>query len=137
MEREIFHLSNKFRERQMVINMSVKTESVYGSVVISDDVIGKIAGIEATHCIGVVGMAFKSKADEFASLLKKDAVNKGVKVTVNNRAISLELHIIAEYGVNLTAICNNIIENVKYAVETMTGYEIDKVIINVESVRVD
>lgn len=121
----------------MVINMSVKTESVYGSVVISDDVIGKIAGIEATHCIGVVGMAFKSKADEFASLLKKDAVNKGVKVTVNNRAIALELHIIAEYGVNLTAICNNIIENVKYAVETMTGYEIDKVIINVESVRVD
>lgn len=117
--------------------MAVKTESVYGAIVITDDVIAKIAGIEATKCVGVVGMAFKSKADEFASLLKKDSVNKGVRVTLNNKAIVLELHVIAEYGVNLTAISNNIIENVKYAVETMTGYKVDKIIINVESVRVD
>lgn len=116
--------------------MAVKKETVYGSVVISDDVIGKIAGNEATKCVGVVGMAFKSKADEFASLLKKDALSRGVKVTSANGVLSMELHIIAEYGVNLNAISNNIIENVKYAVENMTGFTVDKIVVNVESIRV-
>ena len=117
--------------------MAVKNETVYGSIIISDDVIAKIAGMEATKCVGVVGMAFKSKADEFASLLKKDSVSRGVKVTASNGAITMELHIIAEYGVNLSAISNNIIENVRYAVEAMTGYRVDKITINVESVRVN
>ena len=116
--------------------MAIKKETVYGSITISDEVIGKIAGNEATKCVGVVGMAFKSKADEFASLLKKEALNRGVKVTSNNGVLSLELHIIAEYGVNLNAISNNIIENVKYAVEGMTGYSVGNVLVNVESIRV-
>ena len=116
--------------------MAIRKETVYGSIIVSDEVIGKIAGIEATNCIGVVGMAFKSKADEFASLLKKDAVNRGVKVTTSGNTLSLELHIIAEYGVNLNAISNNIIENVKYAVENMTEFTVDNVVVNVESIRV-
>ena len=114
--------------------MAVKKENVYGSVTISDEVIGKIAGIEATKCVGVVGMAFRSKTDEFASLLKKSDANKGVS-SVNNKIV-LELFIIAEYGVNLSAISDNVIENVKYAVENMTGYEVANVVVNVESVRV-
>ena len=116
--------------------MAVKKDNVYGSVSISDDVIGKIAGIEATKCVGVVGMAFRSKTDEFASLLKKADANRGVKVSSVNNKIVLELFIIAEYGVNLTAISDNVIENVKYAVENMTGYEVANVVVNVESVRV-
>ncbi|MBQ2897554.1 MAG: Asp23/Gls24 family envelope stress response protein [Clostridia bacterium] len=116
--------------------MAVKTENVYGNIVISDEVIGKIAAAEATKCVGVVGMAFKSKADELASILKKDSANKGVKVTSSGNSICLQLHIIAEYGVNLNAISNNIVDAVKYAVESMTGFSVDKVVVQVESVRV-
>ncbi len=116
--------------------MAVKTENVYGNIVISDEVIGKIAATEAMKCVGVVGMAFKSKADELASILKKDSANKGVKVSVTGNSITLEIHIIAEYGVNLNAISNNIVDGVKYAIESMTGFSVDKVVVQVESVRV-
>ena len=52
--------------------MPGKTTNVYGNVTVSDEVIAKIAATEATHCIGVVGMAHRSKADQLASLLKKE-----------------------------------------------------------------
>lgn len=116
--------------------MAVKTENVYGNISVSDEVIGKIAATEATKCVGVVGMAFRSKADELASILKRDAANKGVKVSVSGGNVQLELHIIAEYGVNLNAISKNIVDSVKYAVESMTGFSVEKIIVQVESVRV-
>ena len=116
--------------------MAVKAENVYGNIVISDEVIGKIAATEAMKCVGVVGMAFKSKADELVSILKKDVANKGVRVISSGTSINLELHIVAEYGVNLNAISNNIAEAVKYAVEAMTSFSVEKVIVQVESVRV-
>ena len=106
--------------------MAAKTENVYGNIVISDEVIGRIAATETVKCVGVVGMAFKSKADEITSILKKDNANKGVKVISTGNSIVLEIHIVAEYGVNLNAISNNIVDSVKYAVESMTGFnEVD------------
>jgi len=116
--------------------MAVKTENVYGNISVADEVIGRIAATEATKCVGVVGMAFRSKADELASILKRDAANKGVKVSVSGGNVQLELHIVAEYGVNLNAISKNIVDSVKYAVESMTGFVVEKVIVQVESVRV-
>ena len=117
--------------------MPAKTTNVYGGISVSDEVIAKIAAVDATHCIGVVGMAFRSKADQIASLLKKDSVSKGVHVTVSNGEISLEIHVIAEYGVNLSAISSNIAENVKYAVESMVGCSVKNVDVHVDGVRVD
>ena len=118
--------------------MPLKSGTVYGNVIISDDCIAKIAAVEAMHCIGVVGMAFRSKADQLASLLKKDSVTKGVKViSSDKRELVLQLHVIAEYGVNLAVISKNIIENVKYAIKTMTGYDVKKVEVSVEGLRVD
>ena len=117
--------------------MPAKTANVYGGISVSDEVIAKIAAVEATHCIGVVGMAFRSKADQIASLLKKDSVSKGVHVTTSNGEISLEIHVIAEYGVNLSAISSNISENVKYAVESMVGCSVKNVDVHVDGVRVD
>ena len=118
--------------------MPLKTKNVYGGIVISDEVIAKIAAVEATHCVGVVGMAYRSKAAQLASLLLKDSSSKGVRVvSSSDGSVLLELHVIAEYGVNLSAISKNVIENVKYAVESQTGCTVKKVEVSVEGIRVD
>ena len=83
-------------------------ELAKGSVHIENDVLAKIAGIIATNCYGVVGMAYRSKTDEFASLLKKDSLTKGIKVDVIDDSLKIGLHIIVDYGININTICNNI-----------------------------
>lgn len=111
-------------------------ELAKGSIIIETDVIAKIAGYIATGCYGVVGMGYRSKSDEFASLLKKDSLTKGIKVTVAEKKVSLDMHIIVEYGVNINAVCDSIINNVKYQVKQMTGLEVENVNVFVEGFRV-
>ena len=43
---------------------------------------------------------------------------------------------IVSYGVSISAVADNLIENVKYKVEKFTGIEVEKVNIYVEGVRV-
>lgn len=116
--------------------MNAKIENSNGSVTISTDVIATLAGDAAMHCYGVVGMATRSKADGFASLLKKDAMSKGIKVIVDEGGLTIDIHVIVEYGVNIKTTSNSIIENVKYQLESFTGFIVKQVNVNVESVRV-
>lgn len=117
--------------------MAFKTQNAYGNITIKSEVIEKLAGFIATRCYGVVGMAYKNKTDGITSLLKKENLNKGVKVLLSNGEISITLHIISEYGVNINAISKNIIDDVKFNIESLTGATLKAVNVVVESIRVD
>ena len=117
--------------------MSAKLENDYGVITIENEVIARIAGYAAMDCYGIVGMAAKNVKDGIAQLLKKESLTKGIKLTVNENKISLDFHIIVEYGTNITAIADNIISTVKYKVEEFAGLEVENVNIFVEGVRVD
>ncbi len=115
---------------------NVGFDLVKGTITIENDVIAKMAGYIATGCYGVVGMAYRSRSDEFASLLKKDNLTKGIKVAVSDKRITLDMHVIVEYGVNINAVCASIINNVKYQVNKMTGLDVETVNVFVEGFRV-
>ncbi|MBR7163819.1 MAG: Asp23/Gls24 family envelope stress response protein [Clostridia bacterium] len=117
--------------------MAIKTENERGAVVMSNTVIAHIAGMVTTGCYGVVGMAYRNAGDTVASLLKWDTITKGIKVTTEDDKISIDLHIIVEYGVNIKVISDSIISNVRYSIENMTGFRVGKVTVNVEGIRVD
>ena len=117
--------------------MAIKTENKHGSIIMSNTVIAHIAGMVATGCYGVVGMAYKNAGDGFASLLKWDTITKGIKVSTEDDKISIDLHIIVEYGVNIKVISDSIISSVRYSVENMTGFRVGRVTVNVEGIRVD
>ena len=116
--------------------MSAKLENDYGVITIENEVIARIAGYAAMDCYGIVGMAAKNVKDGIVQLLKKESLTKGIKLTVNENKISLDFHIIVEYGTNITAIADNIISTVKYKVEEFTGMPVEKINIFVEGVRV-
>ena len=107
-----------------------------GRIVIDSDVIATYAGSVAVECFGIIGMAAVSMKDGLVKLLRKDSLKHGINVniTVNNK-ILLDFHVIVSYGVNISAIADNLISNVKYKVEAFTGMEISKINIYVEGVR--
>ena len=59
----------------------------------------------------------------------------GIQVTVEDNKISLDFHVIVAYGVSISAVADNLINNVKYKVEEFTGMEIHEINIYVEGVR--
>ncbi|MDD2573260.1 MAG: Asp23/Gls24 family envelope stress response protein [Firmicutes bacterium] len=116
--------------------MTAKIDNSLGSILISEDVLTNIAGIATMECYGLVGMASKSSADGIVELLKKEYLSKGVKVYTEEDALVIDLCIVVKFGTKISAIAQNIIDKVKYSVETMTGMEVKKVNVNVKGVRV-
>jgi len=114
-----------------------KMETQLGSIYISQNAIARIAGSLANKCYGVVGMTYKNTADGIVSLLKGDKITKGIKVTLDDNKLVLDMHIMVEYGVNINAVCESISSSVKYQLKEMTGFEVSAVNIYVDSIRVN
>ena len=107
-----------------------------GNISIDSDVIANYAGSVAIECIGVVGMASVNVKDGLVKLLKLNDLSRGVTVHVDNAGLTIDFHLIVAYGVNILAVSDNLISNVKYKVEEFTGMQIEKINIYVEGVRV-
>ncbi len=116
--------------------MSAEIKNERGTISISNTVIANLAGYTATQCYGVVGMCAKTGKDGIASLLKKENMDKGIKVRTDGGSIEIALFIVVEYGLNIGTIGETIRSSVKYNVEKFTGLEVSSVQVNVESVRV-
>jgi len=105
-----------------------------GSVNISTAVYTDIAGTAASNCFGVKGMAARSVKDGVYHLLRMESASKGVKVTFHeDDSITIDLHIIVDHGVNLAAVGNSIISEVRYVVNKCTGTEVRAVNVFVDS----
>ena len=112
----------------------IKYATDLGEVSVSSAVFSNITGMAATNCFGVKGMAYRSMTDGLVHLLRREAMSKGVKITYNeDDSISIELHIIVENGVNLTAVCRSIMSEVRYVVNRNTGVTVRDVNVCVDS----
>ena len=113
----------------------IRHENENGSVNVSTSVYTDIAGTAASNCFGVKGMAARSVSDGVYHLLRKVSMGKGVKVEFHeDDSISIDLHIIVDTGVNLTAVGASIISEVRYVVEKTTGTKVRGVNVYVDSV---
>ena len=105
-----------------------------GSVCVSTSVYTDIAGTAASNCFGVKGMAARSVTDGVYHLLRKESMSKGVRVEFHeDDTISIDLHIIVDNGVNLTAVGASIISEVRYVVTKCTGTEVRAVNVYIDS----
>ena len=116
----------------------IRHDNENGSVNISAGVYTDIVGTAASNCFGVKGMAARSVTDGVYHLLRKESVGKGVKVEFHeDNTITIELHVMVGGGVNLNAVGNAIIDEVRYMVETCTGTEVRAVNVYVDAMMID
>lgn len=117
--------------------MQGQMETKLGKIVIDSDVIATYAGSVAVECFGIVGMAAVNMKDGLVKLLKKDYLNHGIAVEVDeNNKITLDFHVIVSYGVSIATVSDNLMDTVKYKVEAFTGMTVKSMNIFVEGVRV-
>ena len=116
----------------------IRHDNQEGSVIVSASVYSDIAGTAATNCFGVKGMAARSVKDGVYRLLRKESASKGVRVQVHeDDSISIDLHIMVDRDVNLTAVGESIISEVRYVVTKCTGTEVRAVNVFVDSITMD
>ena len=112
-------------------------DTQYGKILIDADVISTYAGSVAVECFGIVGMAAVNMKDGLVKLLKRDYLNHGINVVIDeDNEITIDFHVIVSYGVSISTVSDNLIDTLKYKVESFTGMKIKKFNIYVEGVRV-
>ena len=114
----------------------IRQQTDLGEIKVGNNVYTNIAGNAATKCFGVKGMAMRSVSDGLVHLLRREAMSKGVRIIPHDEGdISIELHIIVEHGVNISAVCRSIISQVRYLVSENTGARIRSVDVCVDSMN--
>ncbi len=109
-------------------------ELEYGNVNISDDVIGIISSIAAAEITGISGLSGKITED-LVEMLGKKNFSKGVKVEVKEDKVEIDLNLIVDYGVKIPDVSWRVQENVKTAVESMTGLKVLAVNVHVNGIN--
>ena len=116
--------------------MECKIKNDIGTIYISEDVMLKVVGYAALECYGIVAMSSKRAKDGFVEWLGRENLTKGVQIRNVGDMLDVDLFIIVEYGISISAVAAAIIETVKYKVEHLTGVPVGRVNVCVEDIRV-
>lgn len=118
-------------------NVPATTTSKAGvkkSLSYDDKVIKKIAGIAASEVPGILtlsGGLMSNITDMFRS---GDDTTKGIDAEVGEKQVALDLKVICEYGKNVPALFDAIIEKVSHSVKLMTGLDVVEVNMHVDDI---
>ena len=105
-----------------------------GTISITSEVLTYLAGVAATSCFGVKGMVDRSK-EGVMQLLRRESISKGVTVHFeDDGAISLELHIGVDHGVNMSAVARSIINEVSYKLSKSAGVPVRRVDVFIDTI---
>ena len=114
--------------------MPAKITNDLGTVEIQESVIAKIVGMSATECSGVLGLA---AADGWSDLLKKDSVDKGVRIHIlEDQKVRIDISLIVQYGVSIRAVAEMVISRIHYQMDKTTGLEVEDINVIIRGIRV-
>ena len=117
--------------------MESKIKNDLGTISISEEVLLRMAGYAALESYGIVAMSSKRAKDGIVEWLGRENLTRGVQIHLkDDGTLDVDLFIIVEYGISIVAVCESIIETVKYKMESMAGAKVHRVNITVEGIRV-
>src|SRR3954452_19306815 len=108
--------------------------SSLGRITISTGAIGQIVSQTAGRCYGGVGIGTGARA-EVGGLLPRSRGIHGITVPGDGDSVSLDLHVVVEYGLNLAEVAATIRSQVQYEVERLTGLRVTSVDVHIQDVR--
>lgn len=110
-------------------------ENPNGTVSFATEVVATIAGLAATEVDGVASMISPSSglADMFSRKSNRN-LTKGVRIDLEDNRVSVDVTITVDYGSPIPDVARNIQENVKKAIETMSGLDVKNVDVHVTGI---
>ena len=108
------------------LNINEQTEEL-GEVVIAGLAVGEVEGVSVVN----------SLADGLVEKFVKKNYGKGIRVDMNGKEVSIDVHVIVEYGVKIPDAAWELQEVVKKNIETMTNLAVTKVNIFVEGISIE
>lgn len=113
----------------------VSYQTRIGEITISNEYFCKLIGHAVSSCYGVVDMVPKGFQKVKGLFSRSDMVDTGIKVYGDKDSVSVDIHVVVTYGMNINAIAKSIINKIKYTVYEATGIKVDKVTVKVDGIK--
>ena len=113
----------------------IRIENRLGKISISNNFFAELVNHAACGCFGVSGMVASGASQGFRQMTGAALSDKGVHVTVKDGALIVDLHIEVAYGVNIAVVVRSLVSEVRYAVEDITGFKVERVNVFVDSMK--
>jgi uncharacterized alkaline shock family protein YloU len=98
-----------------------------GRIAISSHAIAQIVGETVRECYGVVAMAGRPKL--------RDRPTRGIEIHRDGEEVTIDLHVVVEYGLNLAEVASTVRNRVGYEVNRLTGLPVRAVEVHIDDVR--
>lgn len=119
-------MSNENKEVKQI----TKTEDT-GKITYANDVIAKIAALAASEVKGILG----TTGGSLQEMLGMKNLTSGLKVTVMEHSVAVDLHVIIEYGALIHKVCEEVQDSIIKAIESMTDLTVTAVDVHVGSIK--
>ena len=115
--------------------MSEAKEVLNGSIKISEEVVETIASVAVSEIEGVCSVG-TGIVDGIARRLSKKTFLNGIKASVDEEAVTVDINIVVKYGARIPEVAWNVQDAVKREIELMTGLKTEKVIVRVVGIDI-
>ena len=99
--------------------------SPLGRITISSDAIARIVDETTRECYGVVAMAGRRWLPR----------PRGIEIGREGDGVTIDLHVVVEYGLNLAEVAATLRSQVTYELERLTGLPVAAVDVHIENAR--
>ena len=109
---------------------------VPGKLHVANDVLADMVGHAAMECYGVVGMVAPSAADGISKILPPSRLRRGITLESTDAGVRVDLYVVIEYGTNINAVSQNLVETVTFVLKEQARVNIDTIEVHVQDVKV-
>jgi uncharacterized alkaline shock family protein YloU len=109
-----------------------QSSSPRGKIEVLPNAIRSIAVQATCGCYGVLGIALPRLRHGQAVLLSPERSNEGVRITILDDQLTVDVYVALEYGLRISEVAHNIMDRVKFSLEKMLGIPVTAVNINVQ-----
>lgn len=121
-------------DEEMKTNISEEPENGNGEIIIEDQVIVEYVSDEVLKFDGVSRLVGGITESFSKNILGREPSAQGIKVVRDGNDITINIHLIVFYGINIPQVSFDIQNSVKEVVEAYTGLTVTAVNIGVEGI---
>ena len=104
-----------------------------GSCIISEEVVASIAGIAAMETHGVAALV--GRPGDMHGVMSSNAAARAIRVLNTENETVLDLYLTMKQGVKIQEVALQVQQNVKNAVQSMTGKAVTRVNVHIQGVK--
>jgi uncharacterized alkaline shock family protein YloU len=119
-----------------VEKQALTVPSELGRISISPEAVAQVVARVVAECYGVVGMRAPGPTRERVTRLRpRSRMTRGIVVRNLDGAVSLDLYVVVEYGLNLAEVAATVRSRVVYELERLTGLRVGSVDVHIQDVK--